>query len=210
MLKIWLLLVVVLSLVHLNQGTTFVIDVDNYKLIDLDAPDIVGKSIDEKDEDPLLGFWPTLDDGRLLCSPSIDAEFFHHENSYQVNHWFFEEVITSANSAYAVVMHIYDIDLFVNYGLSIGVWTTPQDCKEIWHNIMMDIAEPLLSNADPLQNKAMIYKDHGIVYAFECVKWTADQEEYRHELYHVCSTNELYDITQLVPGSIVKMRKQNE
>lgn len=170
---------------RLVEGRVFQIDLSTGQLIDAATDTSNARSI-QSDQ---LALWPQYVDDQLECSTSFDAEYFPLDGTYHVNFWYFKERRTGPNSAYAIVVHIIDIQTFVSNSYYSGIWDNALTCDDIFTNIWA-----LYYNAIQPSGLEMVRHLDGMSYSVQCVQWTNDQIDIIDDLYHVCTTDELKEM----------------
>lgn len=174
---------------HAVQARTFQIDLSTGTLID--PPSDTNNARRSSTDEELIALWPQYVGNQLECTTTVDAEYSQIDGTYKVNFWYFKERITGPNSAYAVVVHIADLETFVANSFYNGVWDDGLDCSaiisRIWE-VYQDVIQPT--------GMSMVHHLGGMVYSYQCVQWTNDQLDIINDLYHICTTTELKEMLE--------------
>jgi hypothetical protein len=179
--QLFFLVGVILLLCKITNAREFQIDLTTGSLIE-----VTSNMNARTTKDQQTALWPQFIDNSLSCSTSFDAELSPLDGSYQINFWYFKERLTSSNSAYAIVVHISDLETFVANSFNEGIWNNPLDCEAIFASIWQTyktVIKPTGLN--------MVSHLNGMTYSVQCVQWTNDEIDIINDLYHVCTTDEL-------------------
>jgi hypothetical protein len=132
---------------------------------------------------------PSNINGYPLCEPTVDAFYNMNLDQYQIPEWVFFEEENGHMSSTAIVVDIYDLQAFVNYAFTLGVWHDPSNCEAIWQLILTQIIAPLFRNI-PIQSRpTLTARDHGIAVDLRC------KEPGEYSDFVSCSPTQYYEMT---------------
>ena len=131
---------------------------------------------------------PTWEGGSPLCEETVDAYFNEQTSQYQIPQWAIYAQHGGDEGSAEIWIQIYDLQTFVSYAFTQGVWVNPDNCGAIWDLTLQYIIVPLVNSIHTQQRPTLNARDHGIAVYLMCR--TVDAADWL-----VCSPDDYHKIT---------------
>lgn len=131
---------------------------------------------------------PSWQGNMLVCNDAVDAYFNEQTQLYQVPQWAVFSQQGGDQGSAEILIEIYDLDTFVAYAFTQGVWVNPDNCQAIWDLMLQYVIAPLINGIATQGRPTLTARDNGIAVYLMCKPVDAAD-------WLVCSADDYHKIT---------------
>lgn len=124
-----------------------------------------------------------------LCSESVDAYLNQQNEKLMIPQWAIFPQYGADQGSAEILIEIDDLETFVSYAFTQGVWLVPDDCQSIWDQILKKVVVPLINSINTQDYPTLTARANGLTIALMCkpvdaADWSKCTPDEYHAITH--------------------------